>query len=210
MILFGFAIAMLVFLAGLPVTILGYPLVAIGLLFAQSSGLMFAFTQYPLHGYWRYTDLPAILQPWRNTFDGFRGDKRGWWANYCWENYGLPVTAWRSMFMWYCRNPANYWSRVMTGIDASRCTITKLAGNDDIAEAPGLRQWQLLIAQHDNGLTYPRFFCSLAYPWWPDKAVMIDIGWKIKLKHSRMSPDADIKDRIRGSVFTPSPWKSLS
>lgn len=64
-------------------------------------------------------------------------------------------------------------------------------------------------ASHDNGLIYPRFFCSLAYPFRPDKAVMIDFGWKIKLKHSRMSPEADIKDRIRGSVFTPSLWKSV-
>lgn len=210
MILLGFALSFVVFLAGLPVTIIGYPLVAVGLLFRIApDNANVRFTQYPELGYWCPINLPKILRPWDNLFDGFAGDRRGWWANYCKENYGKPYYAWQSMFMWYVRNPANYWSRVMTGIDVSKCTITKVFGSDDISEKPGKREWQLLIAKHDNGLVYPRFFCSLAYPWRPDRAVMIDFGWKIKLKHSRMSPDADIKDRIRGSVFTPSPWKSL-
>ena len=142
--------------------------------------------------------------------DGAEGDRRGWWNAYCLRNYGTTARTYYAMWQWLaCRNPANYWSRVVTGVDVSRCTIRKIAGDDAVDELPGVCQWQFLVAEHDNGRRFYRLFCVFPWGFDPRHAVMIDIGWKFKLKHSRMSPDATVADRIRGSVFTPSFWKAL-
>ena len=65
------------------------------------------------------------------------------------------------------------------------------------------------IALRSDGKCFPRLYAVL--PWWFDQshAVMIDIGWKIKLSHNGTSPDAEPSDRLKGSVFTPSLWKGL-
>lgn len=191
-------------LAGLPVTLLGLVLVPIGLMFKRVMSGRVPFTQYP--GEWELVRLPKWLLPWDNTFDGFLGDKRGWWSNEC-EKNGYSCRSLKAMWLWGAvRNPANYWSRVMTGIDVSKCVVHKVAGNCDLpSEKPGAKEWVHLVAHHENGRDYHRFFMSWSIS--TSHAVMIDIGWKVKLAHNGMSPDADIKDRIRGSVFTMSPWK---
>ena len=202
-----------VFLVGIPVTLLGLPIVALALLFRTEdpeTEQQFTDPRFADQGKHRMVTLPAWALLWDNKFDGAWGDKRGWWNNYCLENYGKDCRSFRSMWQWLAiRNPANYWSRVLTGLDVSQCTIAKLAGDDEVDEEPGKWQWQFLLATRDDGALFHRLFC--VFPWWfdPTHAVMIDIGWKFKLKHSRMSPDADVKDRVRGSVFTPSFWKSL-
>lgn len=196
-------------IVGLPVTLIGLPLVAIGLPFRRSyPETMRPFSQYPEHGQWMLIDLPSWLKPWSNPFDGALGDKRGWWAN---ERGGKPAS-YLSMWLWMAvRNPANYWSRVMTGVDVSRCKIERVKGNADvIIEEPGVSNWHVLKATRDDGKTFYRFWLVWAYPFRPDKSLNIDIGWKLKLEDSEMSPDAPIKDRIVGSVFTPGIWKTLA
>ena len=201
--------AFLLALAGLPVTLLGLLLVAVGLPFRKSfPETMRPFSQYPQHGHWMLVDLPSWLKPWSNPFDGALGDKRGWWAN----ERGGKHTSYLSMWLWLAiRNPANYWSRVMTGVDVSRCKIERVKGNADvIIEEPGVSNWHVLKATRDDGKTFYRFWLVWAYPFRPDKSLNIDIGWKLKLEDSEMSPDAPIKDRIVGSVFTPGIWKTLA
>ena len=194
-------------LLGLPVTLLGFVLVPIGLLFKRTYPETNAqFTQFP--GEWELVRLPSWLLPWDNIYDGFRGDKRGWWD----DNQGGKSHTFLSMFKWGAvRNPANYWSRHITGLDISKCAIKKLGGNCDLpSENPGQREWVHLRAFHESGKTYDRFFMSWAIPWDDTHGVMIDVGWKFKLEHGGMMEDAPEKDRIRGSVFTASPWKKLT
>ena len=196
-------------IVGLPVTLIGGPLVVIGLPFRRSyPETMRPFSQYPEHGQWMLVDLPPWLKPWSNPFDGALGDKRGWWAS---ERDGKHTSFW-SMWLWMAvRNPANYYSRVMTGVDVSRCKIERVKGNADvIIEEPGVSNWHVLKATRDDGKTFYRFWLVWAYPFRPDKSLNIDIGWKLKLEDSEMSPDAPIKDRIVGSVFTPGIWKTLA
>lgn len=196
-------------IVGLPVTLIGLPLVAIGLPFRRSyPETMRPFSQYPEHGQWMLIDLPSWLKPWSNPFDGALGDKRGWWAN---ERGGKPAS-YLSMWLWMAvRNPANYWSRVMTGVDVSRCKIERVKGNADvIIEEPGVSNWHVLKATRDDGKTFYRLWIVWAYPFRPDKSLNIDLGWKLKLEDNGMAKDAPIKDRIVGSVFTPGIWKTLA
>lgn len=201
--------AFLLALAGLPVTLLGLLLVAVGLPFRRSyPETMRPFSQYPERGHWMLVDLPAWLKPWSNPFDGCLGDKRGWWAN---DRDGKHTSFW-SMWLWMAvRNPANYWSRVITGVDVSRCKIERVYGNADvIVEEPGISNWHVLKATRDDGKAFYRFWLVWAYPFRPDKSLNIDIGWKLKLEHNGTPKDAPLKERVVGSVFNPGPWKTLA
>lgn len=198
------------FLLGLPVVVLGWPIVALALRFrVEHTETSKPFTEHPEWN-WQLVTLPWLFKLWSNEMDGAWGDKRGWWDNECRTKDGQPCTAFLSMWKWLaCRNPANYWSRVITGCDLGPCKITKLAGDDVVLELPGFSQWQFLVATKPNGTRYHRFFCSLPWFFNAEHCVMIDIGWKIKLAHNGIGMDAPVADRIRGSVFTPSFWKAL-
>lgn len=196
------------FAIGLPITALGLVMVAIGLPFRRVIGEPRPFLQFS--GEWQMIRLPTWLLPWDNAFDGLMGDKRGWWNNYCLENYGKPATHPYCLWRWAAmRNPANYWSRNITGIDVTNWTISKLAGDDVVTEDVGTREWQFLVAKHKHSpLRLHRFFCFIALPGRPDKGIMFDIGWKIRLSHNEVTKDSPETDRIKGSVLTLSPWKS--
>lgn len=86
-------------------------------------------TQLP--GVWQLITLPAWLSGGATSSTGHGGDKRGWWNTNCVNEYGKYYFEFFPMWMWLAiRNPANYWSRVMTGCDVSKCDITRLAGRD--------------------------------------------------------------------------------
>ena len=205
----GFFRCFLYALAGIPVTLAGFFVVAVALPFRWAEGDPMPFSQYPQYGCWQRWRLPRWALLWDNAFDGVVTDKRGWFANQCamrW--YGFP--SFIGMYIWTAiRNPANYWSRVVTGVDVSQCLIEKVAGQDVVSDSVGKTGWQVLRALRNDGKCFPRLYVVL--PWWfrPDKAIMIDIGWKIKLSHNRTTPDARINDRMKGNVFTISPWKGL-
>lgn len=201
----------LVFLLGIPVTLAGLVLVAIGLPFRVTvTGTRQPFTMYPeaTDRGWQLVRLPAWLRLWDNAFDGLLGDRRGWWDNYCREHYGKPCTAFYSMWQWTAiRNPANYWSRVVTGCDVSRCRIDKLAGSDQAEEdAPG---WSFLLATRDDGARFYLLQFCLPWAFRRDRAVYGRFGWKVKLAHNGTPPTALDKDRIKGSVYRLSPWKDI-
>ena len=200
--------AFLLFLVQIPLILIGPLVVACMLPFRKTDeSTRRSFTQYPELGDWVFTNFPGW---WGNPCDGLMGDKRGWWANYCRERYGFPETDWRCMVMWAAfRNPINYFSRCVAGVDVSRCLIEKKWGQDVVSDSVGKTGWQYLRATRDDGKTFPRLYVVI--PWWfkPTSAIMLDIGWKIKLSHNGTSPDAPLQDRMKGDVFTFSPWKKL-
>lgn len=191
-------------LASWLVTISGLIVVPVALLFRKPvPGTLQKFTQYV--GWWELVRLPKWALWWDNAYDGMLGDKRGWWN---WHT-GNCRSFW-SMYKWAAiRNSANYFSRNIIGCDVSDCVIVKAAGVDVVDENPGSRQWQLLRALDSKGRFYFRFYLVWAYPFRPDKGVMIDMGWKIKLAHNGTAKDAPPQDRYKGIVFTPSFWKAL-
>lgn len=145
-----------------------------------------------------------------NPFDGLYGDKRGDWITMCRMAGRDPYGYW-SMWLWAAvRNPVNSWSRVVAGCDVSRCEITKVWGHDLVIEEPGKGGIQYLVATRDDGKQYFRFFAVIPWLADPSHAVMLDVGWKIKLSHAGTTPDATPNDRYKGLVFTASLWKTLA
>lgn len=198
-----------VFLLSLPVMLLGFVMVAIALPFRiehpETTKPFTDPTQLP--GDWMRVTLPRWALWWSNEFDGAWGDKRGWWNTYCMTNYKKLCTAFYSMWQWLAvRNPANYWARVVTGVDVSKCVITHLAGIPDADENnPG---WSFLVAtERDTGKQF-----HLLQFWFPWKngthGIWGRFGWKIEMKHNDVTSDARIQDRLKGSVYRVSPWKA--
>ena len=202
--------SLITLLATATVMILGLPAVALALPFRTERDGAVPFSQYPGNGEWRLVTLPRWARWWDNIYDGMWGDKRGWWDNYCRENYDKTCKAFKSMYVWAAiRNSANYFKRNVVGVDVSECDIIKLAGQDYVEADEGFPGWQFLVADRVDGKLFHRFFLEI--PWWfnPQRIFLIDIGWKIKMSHNNTPSDARPQDRFKGSVFTVSPWKSL-
>ena len=150
--------------------------------------------------------LPTWLKWWDNPYDGLHGDKRGWWADYCGRTYATDVDDFYSMWQWAAiRNPANYWSRIVTGRRVKQVTL--LAGRYVVDEDnPG---WHFLMALDDQGRTF--YYLGFVFPWWFDKthAVYGRFGWKLKLSHNWLPEDAPDQDAVRASVYRVSFWKAI-
>lgn len=191
-----------VFALRIVVMLLGLPLVAIGIPFRREfPETRSPFTQFTSRGDWMLVRLPWWLRPWDNESDGLYGDKRGYWSNVRDGQHASFL----SMWLWAAvRNPANYFSRNTIAIDVTKRGVVKLWGDDDVIEEPGHRNAQFLRSGN-----FYRLFVSWALPGRPDKAFMIDIGWKMKLEHNSLPADAPEKERLRGFTFTISPWKHL-
>lgn len=202
--IWGFIRSFLLALLGLPVSILGLAVVWFALPYAKPEGDDKPFTQYPQWGRWMLVRLPKWALWWDNAFDGLWGDKRGWWANYCLGQYDQSYASRKCMWYWSAlRNPANYFSRNVCGVDVSTLTIQQVGGT---LTGEGSNGYMLLRGKGDK--IYPRFYCE--YRLKGEHGLMIDIGWKIKLSHNGTALDAPEKDRLKGIVFTLSPWKELS
>lgn len=199
------------FLIGIPVTLIGLPIVALALPFrTQHLETAKPFTDArQIAGEWMLVTLPTWAKWWSNEFDGALGDKRGWWNTYCMDSYGKPCTSFRSMWQWLAiRNPANYYSRVVTGCDVSQCTITHLAGKE-LANSDNAG-WSFLVATDD--VTGEEFhYLSICFPWFFDRthAVFGRFGWKIKMDQNGMLPTETLANRLQASVFRITPWKKL-
>lgn len=200
--------AFLLFLVQIPLILIGPLVVACMLPFRKTDeSTRKPFTQYPELGDYVFTNFSGW---WGNPCDGLLGDKRGWWANYCWEHYHRHHTHPFCMWMWAAfRNPINYFSRCVAGVDVSRCLIEKKWGQDVVSDSVGKTGWQYLVAYRDDGKEFPRLYIVLPWFFKPTHAVMIDIGWKVKLSHNGTPKDARLADRAKGDVFTISPWKTL-
>ena len=183
--------------------------VALGVFFcATEAGTEKPFTQFP--GVWARVRLPFLLRPWDNPFDGLWGDKRGDWARWC-QGVGLDYRSRAAMYLWAAiRNPANYFSRYALGVDVGLGRVQKLAGVDTVTEEPGARGWQFLLFSPSEGFLRYRFLLVWAWPFVPSRALLVDLGWKVKLSHNDVTLDAPENDRRKGFVFVLSPWKTLA
>lgn len=194
--------------ASLMMTLIGYPVTAIALLFrVEHPKTDKPFTQF--RGMHRLVTLPSWALPWDNIFDGAWGDERGWWDNEC-RSVGSTCQSFFSMWWWMAvRNSANHFSRVTTSCDAGRCVITKLAGDDEVLQEPGKRTWNFLVATRDDGTQYHRLHAMLAYPR-SRHAFEVNIGWKIDLSDRGILPFDPPDERLIGSVFRIRPWVAVS
>lgn len=202
----GLARAIALTLVSWVVELFGLLVVWFALPYKRVQGEAQPFTQFPGRGYWQLVRLPAWALLWDNPYDGVRGDKRGWWANYCVETYGEPNTTRLSMWRWAAlRNPANYFSRVICGVDVSTLRIVAVAGSEAIADHRG---GYLLKGMAAGGRVYPRLYAEWRIT--ATHGLMLDLGWKIKTSHNGTAPDAPEKDRLKGIVAVVSPWKGLA
>jgi len=199
----GFLRAFGLFLLKVPMILIGLPVVWFALpkswcppVFAQT------FTQFPQYGSWRLERLPKWALWWDNAFDGMLGDKRGWWANECKGEHTTRYNMWRWAAL---RNPVNYFSRNVCGIDVSTLRVEQTAGN---VQVEGSNGFYLLKGMAAGGKVYPRFYAE--YRLKGEHGLMIDIGWKIKLSHNGVKPDSPEKDRFKGIVCVVSPFKELT
>ena len=197
----GFLRAFCLALLGLPVSILGLGVVWFALPYRRTVGEAKPFTQYPDLGNWRLVRLPSWALWWDNAYDGMLGDKRGWWANECKGEHTSRYNMWRWAAL---RNPANYFSRNVCGVDVSNLTIELVKGT----AFENYRGYELLRGTDSNGRIYPRFY--LEYAFTATHGLMIDFGYKVKLSHNGTPSDAPEKDRVKGIVAVISPWKELS
>jgi hypothetical protein len=196
------------FLVGIPVTLLGLPIVALAIPFRVAH----PETQKPftdvrqLPGNWMLVTLPRWAKWWSNEFDGLLGDTRGWWNTNCINLYKKPATAFYPMWLWTAvRNPANYWSRVITGCDVSKCVITLLAGQENAdSDNPG---WSFRVAT-ERGTGKQFHLLQFWIPLTAEHGIWGRFGWKIEMDDNDISPDASSKDRFKGSVYSVSPWKT--
>ena len=164
------------------------------------------YTQYPELGDYVFTNFSGW---WGNPFDGLVGDKRGEFAKWC-VDHNITPGSFLAMWIWTTqRNPANAWSRLVVGVDMAFAKVEKMFGDAAMVEEKGIYCVQFLCATAKDGREYCRFFVCL--PWWfrPDKAVMVDIGWKVKLTHNGTTDTAKPSARYKGHVCTLSPWKGV-
>jgi len=201
----------LIFLLGLPITFLGLFAVAIGIPFRRvdpATKQPFTDPRFAHLGSWLLTRLPRWLLFWDNAFDGLGGDKRGWFANWCIE-HGIGYPSFWAMWIWAAiRNPANYWSRVITGCDVTGCTVDVLYGSAVVDEShPGLH---MLLATDAKGRKFPTV--EVCYPWpiFKGHGVFGRFGWKIKTEHAGTPAGSRPQDRLKGAVYRLSLWKDLS
>lgn len=140
-------------------------------------------------GTWWLVSLPSWARWWDNPVDGACGDQRGDWDAWCRKWLRRPATAYLSMFIWLAiRNPANYWSRIVTGVD-------ELYGRYQVVRFG--RYWSLSALTTPSGRVYPLF--AFWKPLIGDRGLEIRIGWKID--NDVITPDMPLPDRCRGSVF---------
>lgn len=154
------------------------------------------YTQYK--GNWKLVRLPSWALWWDNPADGMCGDTRGWWNNYCLENYNKDAYAFYSMFQWAAiRNSANYYGRIILGIDESCCVVNIV------------KQWrygQYLEAIHENGKKYWLFEGFIPYGN-NTHGLEWRLGWKIDL--DKPTKDLPEQERYRGIVMRVRPWKAV-
>lgn len=195
------------FILQIPLTLAGLVIVAATIPFRKTDeSTRKPFSQHPEHGSWVFSNFPGW---WGNPFDGLNEDKRGWFANWCIER-GIKYPSWLAMWIWAAiRNPINYWSRCVVGVDVSLCTIDKLAGQDVVEADKGNPGWQFLCATRNDGKKFHRFFAELPYPFRKNRMFTINLGWKIKLAHNSVGVDDRPQDRLKGDVFRLSFWKVL-
>lgn len=200
----------------LPIQIIGLLVNALAIPFAKkdtdtsNAGESKPYTQYPEHGNWTRYRLPKIFLWFDNPYDGLTGDKRGWWANEC-RVSGRTEYDFLSMYIWSAiRNPANYFSRKVTGCDVSDCTIEMLCGNTTDVDDSGKSgtSWNYLVATDSLGKRYVRAYGFIKIT--STRGILFNFGWKIKLSHIGTPREAREQDRFKGNTIRFNPFAKIN
>jgi hypothetical protein len=179
------------------VTLIGLPIVALALLCGTVED---------------DTGLRRLRRPflwWDNIFDGALGDPGGDWNRLCLERDGKPATAFSSMWKWLAiRNPANYFGRVILGLDVSEYNFELVAGAYDVTEKK--HGWQFIIAHHK--ITGRLFYClRFSYPWWFNhkRVFFAWFGHKLSMNQQSVTKESPLRERLIGSVCRINPFKQI-
>lgn len=217
------------FLMSIPMVLLGFPIVALGLLFRREfPETAKPFTSFDTDKSWRLVRLPdwKWILPWDHTVDGFAGDTRGWW-HHNQKDYGGSYN-FLSMWHWGAfRNTCDYWRRFMISVPIDECRIEKLAGTHDEVDTNnhtllvgnGVFAWNFLRATHK--VTGKRWYVlCFVKPWTKAKhdeigyviekgrCLNIWLGWKFKMQHASADFTGDqAYKRWKGFEFLIHPWK---
>ena len=173
-------------------------LVLIGLPFKKSLGLRDFADNTVINHY----DLPDWLKWLQNKEDGLTGDKRGWY----WNVYMAGKPDWLKMWWWSgWRNPWNYLKRHIIGINIRDYNVSKLVGDDYVRDDFNSTGLQILVAKSKRGNKIrPMFYWVMRWGG-SNRAIVIQIGWKIKLSHNDIT-----EDKWVGITFEPNPFKDIS
>jgi len=165
------------------------------------------FTKSP--GTWTLRRLKKPFLLWDNMFDGVLGDSTGDWNRIVLARYGLPATSFLAMWEWLAvRNPANYFGRIILGIDAKDYIYELLGGIQEVSETK--HGWQFILATHK--ITGKRRYClRFSYAWWfnPKRVFYGVYGHKLQMAHANLTAESNIRDRSVGIVSRLNPYKGL-
>lgn len=202
---------MFLFLIQLAGMIAGLIVVPVMLLFGKfDEESQKKFTVFNTNRYWIREKFPKVFWPWDNIEDSSTGDHRGWWDLH---SFGSDSRRFINRFWWLAiRNPFNNFKRYVIGCDVRNYTISKLAGQDYVRDDFNSTGWQLLKAspKRDSGVWLPRYTFYLVARWGTsDRALVVQLGNKIKLSHNAEEFDKEI-DYWKGFTFEINPWKDIS
>ena len=165
------------------------------------------FTTYNTNRYWIRETFPKVFWPWDNIEDSSTGDARGWWdAN----SFGKDSRKVINRFFWLAvRNPFNNFKRYVLGIDIRNYGILKLAGQDKVRDDFDNTGWQFLKACSIDGKPSRYMFYLVKRYKSSDRALVIQIGNKIKLEHNVAVEDKEV-DYWKGWTAEVNFYKDIS
>lgn len=146
--------------------LLGYPLVAIGLMFTTiNESTRKAFTDYNTNRFWVQESMPSILYWWDNLEDSCRGDHRGWWdLNSFFSNSELWINKWWWLVV---RNPFNNFKRYILGCDVRLYNMVTLYGKSYVRDDFDSTGFQFVVAFPKNFTFYVPLKEFLKQIWFP-------------------------------------------
>jgi len=184
--------------------------VAVGMLFKKDLGVRTFSTGETVANY----ELPDWLYWWQNLEDNLTGDKRGdYWNAERFRPSIFTQAVWTSptLKMWWwsaIRNPANNLKRIVIGVDVREFTFHKLCGDDSVRDDTNSEGFHILYARPKDGwFIRPLFYLVKGYG--NGRGVVLQFGWKIKLKYNTVTYSQEI-DNFKGVTVEMNPYKDLT
>lgn len=155
--------------------LMGLVIVPIALLFAEEHpDTRRSYSQFNRNCYWQLVTLPRWAWLWSNDRDGAMGDKRGWWDRECGN-----ARSFKCMFKWLAlRNPVHNTTFTRLSCNVCKVSVILIGGSTELDFKDIEDGWQLLKT---SGNRFPCYHLYVVKPKW---GLYINIGHKIKLKHS--------------------------
>lgn len=177
-------------------------LVGIGLLFKVDKGLRHFSDGTTIQNY----ELREWLKWLQNPVDNLTGDKHGRY----WNEYMSGKPAWFKMWWWSgVRNPWNYLKLRIFGIDMREHKVVKVRGQDIVKDNFTYTGFHILKAIPDDVSKWNKYTLYWVMRWFKsDLAIVLQLGWKIKLSHNGMFEENENK-YWKGFTFEINPIKRI-